>query len=71
MIITSEKSVSSSKDELPKALTEFVHARISSMSGKELRMWKRDSKKIMRKARNAAVAPLSAHETLRSGCESL
>jgi hypothetical protein len=71
MMITNEKPVSASADELPKALTAFVHARISSMSGKELRTWKRDSKKIMRKARNSAVAPLSAHETLRSGRESL
>lgn len=51
MTTTLEKPVSTSKDELPSAVTDFVHKGIEAKTAKQLRAWKRESEKIMKNAR--------------------
>jgi hypothetical protein len=53
MPTTLEKPISTST-EMPNDLEKRVHARIKSMSKKELRAWKKDSQKIIESARQRA-----------------
>lgn len=61
-----EKTAPASRSGLPKALEEFVHDSIQSMNKKELRALKRDSAKIMRKAKRGSDARSAGCEIPRS-----
>ncbi len=50
-----EKPISTSTGDIPEALKDFVHQSVQSMDEKKLRTWKRDSNKIIRKAKRRAV----------------
>ena len=70
MTTTMEEPVSTSSGDLPKAITDFVHVSIQAMDERQLDAWKRESEKIMRRARrhsgvSLAVRPV-ADETLRT-----
>jgi len=71
MTTTLEKPVSTSAGDIPEALKDFVHQSVQSMDEKQLRAWKRESKKIMRKAkrRAAAAARTAAHGKQKSASE--
>lgn len=56
MTVTLEKSASTSNKGLPAEVEDFVHKSIQSMDEKQLRAWKRESKKIMKKARRRVAA---------------
>jgi hypothetical protein len=56
MTIMIENPVSTSRNDLPEALTYFVHESIQLMDEKELKEWKRKSEKIMREARRRVSA---------------
>jgi hypothetical protein len=62
MTTTLEKPISTSTEYLPQAIVDFVHESIQSMDEKQLRAWKRESAKIMRKAKHqvAAASPATA-----------
>ena len=66
-----EKPVSTSAHDIPQVLTDFVHDSIQSMDERQLRSWKRESNKIMRKAKRrvAAAALTAVHEKQRSASE--
>jgi hypothetical protein len=66
-----EKPVSTSAHDIPQVLTDFVHESIQSMDERQLRSWKRESNKIMRKAKRrvAAAALTAVHEKQLSASE--
>lgn len=73
-MITLDRPSQTSKDELPKALTEFVQESIESMDEKKLRALKRSSEKIMRKAKRRAASDAArpaARKIRQSGSEAL
>ena len=69
MPTTLEKPISTSADDIPQALKDFVHENIQLMDEKQLRAWKRESEKIMRQAKRqvtvASVATAARAATLR------
>lgn len=60
---TLTKKPASTSQGIPKKLAEFVDQRIGSMSTRQLRIWKRDSEKIMKDSKNRSNARRAARET--------
>ena len=71
-MITLERPSQTSKDELPKALTEFVQDSVKSMDEKKLHAFKSTSEKIMRNAKRRAASDAArpaARKIHQSGSE--
>jgi hypothetical protein len=67
MPTTLEKSNPCLESDLPETVKNFVHENVQAMGKKELKAWRRESKKIMKATRRAhADAPLVEQKTHQS-----
>jgi hypothetical protein len=68
MPTTLEKSNPCLESDLPETVKNFVHENVQAMGKKELKAWRRESKKIMKEAtrRAHADAPLVGQKTQQS-----
>ncbi len=65
MATTLEKATSCPECDLPEVVERFVHENVQSMGQKELKAWRRESKRIMKEATRRADdgVPLAEQKT--------